>query len=169
MFNRALILILHSYETLESPVLFSFDFSHPLISLAHSVPPLLIQKDRLAEENISSKVNIYVCVVAAMEHSLQNFKELADGVFAVHYLKKGISDYYEFPQVREKLGTMLQMESRLEYAPDSSESIFFPFGYKKSEALYGTDEWNAVNNLFPVFWWGKWKDGKKRTPLFIRG
>lgn len=130
-------------------------------------------KKRFEEEQISSevksKVRIYICVVAAMEHSLPNFEKLADEVFAVHYLKKGISDYYEDPQLRRKLDAMLQIESRLEYSPDSPESKFFPFGYKKSEALYGTDEWNAVNNLFPVFWWGKWKDGKERTPLFIRG
>lgn len=127
-------------------------------------------EQRLEEEQISSevksKVRIYICVVAAMEHSLPNFEKLVDDVFAVHYLKKGISGYYEFPQLSRKLDTMLQMESRLEYSPDS---IYFPFGYKKSEALYGTDEWNAVNNLFPIFWWDKLKGGKRRTPLLIRG
>ena len=101
-----------------------------------------------------------------MEHSLPDIKALADGVFAVHCLKKGISGYYEFPKLTEKLNIMLQMESRLEYSPDSK---YFPFGYKRSEALYGADGWNAVNNLFPIFWWGELKDGKERTPLFIRG
>lgn len=127
-------------------------------------------KKRLEEEQISSevksKVRIYICVVAAMEHSLPNVEKLANDVFAVHYLKKGISGYYEFSQLRRKLDTMLQMESRLEYPPDSK---YFPFGYKQSEALYGTDEWNAVNNLFPIFWWDKLKGGKKRIPLLIRG
>jgi hypothetical protein len=127
-------------------------------------------KKRIEEEQISSEVKgemkIYICVVAAMEHSLPNVEKLADEVFAVHYLKKGISGYCEAPQLTEKLNIMLQMESRLQFSPDSK---YFPFGYKESETLYGTDEWNAVNNLFPIFWWEKRKDGKKRTPLFIRG
>lgn len=127
-------------------------------------------KEKLEEKQISSeirsKIKIYICVVAAMEHSLSNVEASADGIFAVHRLKKGISGYYEFPQLETKLDTMLQMESRLEYSPDSR---YFPFGYKKSEALYGADGWNAVNNLFPVFWWERRKGGKKHTPLFIRG
>lgn len=114
---------------------------------------------------VRSKIKIYICVVAAMEHSLQDIVALTDGIFAVHRLKKGISDYYIFPQLKDKIDIMLQMESRLEYSPDSP---FFPFGYKKSEALYGVDKWNAVNNLFPVFWWDKLRGGKRRRPLFIR-
>lgn len=127
-------------------------------------------KKRLDEEHISSEVKseikIYICVVAAMTYSLPIVEVLADGFFAVHCLKKGISGYYEPPQLTVKLDIMLQMESRLEYSKDSN---YFPFGYKKSEALYGTAEWNAVNNLFPIFWWDKLKGGKRRTPLFIRG
>ncbi len=117
---------------------------------------------------IRSKIKFYVCVIVAMKHSLANFKELASDVFAVEYLPKGISDYYKPPQLAEKSKTMLQMESRLEYNPDSSEAKHFPFGYKKSEALYGTEDWNAVNNVFPVFWWDRLKGGKQRIPLFIR-
>jgi hypothetical protein len=116
--------------------------------------------------DIRNKIKIYICVVAAMEHSLSNFEDLSDGVFAVNYLKKGISGYYQNPQLTEKLNIMIQMESRLAYPPGSK---YFPFGYKQSEALYGTDEWNAVNNLFPVFWWEILKSGEKRIPLFVRG
>lgn len=127
-------------------------------------------KEELEKKQINSKVRnmmkIYICVVAAMEHSLPNIEKLVNDIFAVHYLKKGISGYYENPQLSEKLNIMLQIESMLDHSPDSK---YFPFGYKKSEALYGTDGWNAVNNLFPIFWWEKLKDGKKRTPLFIRG
>jgi hypothetical protein len=124
-------------------------------------------KKQISSE-VKSEIKIYVCVVAAMEHALPNFQELADDVFAVHRLKKGISGYNENPQLTRNLETMLQMESRLEYSPDSPEAKHFPFGYKKSEALYGVDGWNAVNNLFPVFWWDKLKGGKRRTTLFVR-
>ena len=121
--------------------------------------------EKQISSEVRSKIKIYICVVAAMAHSLSNVEALTDGVFAVHCLKKGISGYYEFPKLTEKLNVMLQMESRLEYSPDSK---YFPFGYKKSEALYGVYGWNAVNNLFPIFWWDELKGGKRRTPLFIR-
>ena len=147
------------------------------IKLAEKKPYLVIVDDfigsgdtvkeniKYLKEKISSKVNIYICVVAAMEDSLANIEGIVDEVFAVHYLKKGISGYYKPPELTERLDVMLNMESQLKYNPSNK---CFPFGYKKSEALYGIDGWNAVNNLFPLFWWETLKDGKKRNPLLVR-
>ena len=42
-----------------------------------------------------------------MKYSLPRFKKLTDDVFAVHYLKKGISGYCNFFQRKKKLNTII--------------------------------------------------------------
>jgi hypothetical protein len=120
----------------------------------------ILQKQQLTQYQIK------LCVVAAMEHAMPRIEQENVEMYAYVLLKKGISGYYAGEELEKYKRIMLGMESKLD---QKDGSLYFPFGYKQSEALYGADEGNAVNNLFPIFWWKHMVGRGKRPTMFARG
>jgi hypothetical protein len=108
---------------------------------------------------------IRICVVACMEKARTLIESQGMIIHAELWLKKGITQHYKGKDLRKACKRMLRMEARLESKDNDPE---FPFGYKRTEALYAVEYANASNNLFPVFWWERIRGGKIRKPLFIR-
>ncbi len=106
-----------------------------------------------------------ICVLAGMSDARKRIEDQGIRIHAAHWLLKGISDHYEGESLEAERARMLNMESRLEYPPGSK---YFPFGYGQAEALYATEEGNAVNNMFPVFWWKYLKGRIRRRTMFVR-
>jgi hypothetical protein len=94
-------------------------------------------------------------VRAATEFGLERLKACADSVYAVHTLKKGISEAYPAETVPGKVALMEQIEGGLSKTSSRGKLSKHSLGYKKSEALYSRYEGNTPNNVFPVFWWEK--------------
>lgn len=122
--------------------------------------------DKLVSEGkMSGDYEIKVCVIASLEDARAVVESEGVEIHAELWLKKGITQHYIGRALRKACKCMLRMESRLLWNERDEE---FPFGYKRSEALFAVQDGNASNNLFPVFWWERLKNGKIRKPLFIR-
>lgn len=120
-----------------------------------------------ATKCVEQKFEIRGCVIAAMEDSIDCVREVADDLFAVHQLRKGISDHFTDHKLQLAVEAMLRLEGGLEHGvPNQS---FPSFGYGQAEALYGTEFGNTPNSVFPIFWWPYLKGMKSRNTLLLRG
>lgn len=109
---------------------------------------------------------IRVCVLAAMQAGKQAIENQGYPVFAANVLERGISDHYEGGELQTARQTMLNMEAELDQ--EEGREPFHSFGYGQAEALYHCDECNAVNSMFPIFWWPHLKGDKDHRPMFTR-
>lgn len=77
---------------------------------------------------------------------------------------KGISDHENIP------GNALERMKEIEEVLDKhcSRNPFPSLGYGESEALYCRIGGNVPNNVFPVFWWARYRDGQRRKPILTR-
>ena len=107
--------------------------------------------------------NVYVVAIAGMHQSKTNYLDKLDvPYFAACWLdaglKEGSTDYK----------TMLEIESLLhpQYNTYSLEEC--SMGWGKSMALYKNAKYRIPNSCFPIFWWGKLKNGREFNSLFRR-
>lgn len=113
----------------------------------------------------SQKFKIFVAVVAGMEFGLKRVCDVADSVYAVHSLRKGISDHYSELDREQRILNMIRLEETLANMSNRGKLATHSLGYKKSEALYARHEGNTPNNVFPIFWWESDRDGNDREPI----
>jgi len=116
-----------------------------------------------------SNPKILAIAVAAMSQARESLRAEADDVFAAHWLAKGITDFYADGEFASAVERMQNIESRL--APTCAKGrklSRYNFGYKRTEALYYLQNGNAVNNVFPVFWWEKLKSPVRWEPILRR-
>lgn len=111
------------------------------------------------------KIRIHCALVAAMEFGLERLSETADRVFAVHALRKGITDEYAPSIAATKIALMSELETGLNGKSGRGKLNKHRLGYKKSESLYTRHQGNTPNNVFPIFWWEKSLDGRDRDRL----
>lgn len=104
-----------------------------------------------------------VLSIASMEFGLTYLAQNKISVTSILKLQKGISDYYGTIS-RDKLLIMDKLEEKLSH---SEKSLCFPYGYNSAEALYCIKNMRIPNDVFPIFWWEKTKDGERHT-LFRR-
>lgn len=122
-------------------------------------------KERLNDAGIND-YSIRVKVVASTSYGLQELNKESISVETLITLHKGISDFYQHSQRAEKIDQMLELESILseEYAGRELPSL----GFNRAEALYGRDDGNSPNSVFPIFWWRFYKSGGVRNTLLTR-
>ncbi len=109
---------------------------------------------------------VHVVAVAGMIKGREKLLKLADSVYLVYELKKGIEDHFALEEQDGAYTVMNYMECRLS---DHAEGEDLPrLGYGKSEAVYGRRRGNCPNNVFPIFWWPCQGDGQPRQTLFRR-
>ncbi|WP_445682652.1 phosphoribosyltransferase-like protein [Radicibacter daui] len=124
-----------------------------------------IQKNPLFQ---TKKIEIYVCVLAAMAESESNIKKFNIKYFASNWMKKGISDHYIGTDLQNALNCMNNIESKLNKKNGRKSITLYKLGYKKSESTYLFENGNPPNNVFPIFWWNKLRDGRKWNPILRR-
>ena len=120
----------------------------------------------LASRFTPANYSVRVCVLAIMEEGLNAIRSEGFEVFGANLLKKGISAYLTGEALRSAVKRMLRLESRLAEVVDGQRLQNFGWGH--SEALYGMEQGNAPNNVFPIFWWRKLRGGKARQTLLKR-
>ena len=135
----------------------------------------LVNRNKHIEGSIFKVISFVV-----METGKQYIEGHGAEVIAEHILKKGITDYFTEPKLSIAKSNMLRIESLILENPGSHSCSF---GYEQSEALYAkviakvTDPitfendiilGRAQNNVFPIFWWAKYKDGQPRKTLLYR-
>lgn len=98
--------------------------------------------------------NINILSLASQEETYNWIKdELNVSIYTDEILKKGISDFYEEEELKEKIKLMATIEK---YIPGNH----FKFGYNESEALITM--MRTPDNTFPIFW----KEHKKDREVF---
>lgn len=107
--------------------------------------------------------SLEVLAIASMEFGLTYLAQNNISVTSILELRKGISDYYGNIS-NKKLLIMDKLEEKLIH---SKQSKCFPYGYNSAEALYCIKNMRIPNDVFPIFWWEKTKDGNRHT-LFRR-
>jgi hypothetical protein len=124
-------------------------------------------KNYMDKGDIKSKNHsINICALACMDQGKRTIESQNVRLFAPILLQKGIAGYCEGKKRFSAYRAIMVMERQLDKSKDNY--YILPCGYRKSEALYGMVEGNAVNNLFPVFWWPYSKNDKKRQTMFHR-
>lgn len=119
------------------------------------------------EEDLSS-LNVYFFALAGMK---TGFKFLANNnrkYKSCIELKKGTELSYSFwkrKKIREKI---IDMESILSDKIKRRKLKDHSLGWGKSEALYSWTRFNIPNNVYPIFWWRRYKNDGNRKTMFNR-
>lgn len=108
------------------------------------------------------------CILSGMQAAVDYVRSKGINIHIINPLKKGISDWYDEEEKTHRQSDMLKLEDKLAERIGSTKLAVNSFGFRESESLYYKELGNIPNNVFPIFWWKKYRDGKKRSPLFIR-
>lgn len=74
-------------------------------------------------------------------------------VDVLHWLDKGITNFYFEEELKEKLNTMKKIEDILSQGKNRGD--IYPLGYNNSESLIVIKNHGVPKNVFPIFWCGK--------------
>lgn len=115
-------------------------------------------------------LSYYIVSFAGMFSGLEYIHEEGKIIpFSAFILFKGISDAQKYKAcVPDKIALMKEIESKLAANNKQKKLDDFSLGYNSSETLYFAVNENCPNNVFPVFWWPKAKDGVIRETLLRR-
>lgn len=106
-------------------------------------------------------VQLYIVSFAAMQFSKT---VITYPLYSCEWLLKGISETLTGDNLIVATKIMEGMEGLLR--PRIGRQYLPKFGFKRSESLYNYENDNIPNNVFPIFWWKKYKDNKFRVPMF---
>lgn len=114
------------------------------------------------------KPNIIVRSIFAS--SLGRTRLLNEGIDfeCAEIIKRGISDFDAGEVREERIRLMLMLEEKLAKMHNELELEKFSLGYGKTESLISLENGNIPNNVFPIFWWPEYVDGRTRFPVFTR-
>lgn len=121
---------------------------------------------RVYEEKGVNDITVKVFVIAASTVGLEFLKQHNIETFFLHEIKKGISDHSDDNNRNHYLDLMSKLEDTLSQRYNDSD---LPrMGYGGTESLYGREEGNTPNSVFPIFWWPFYVDDKKRKTILTR-
>lgn len=119
-------------------------------------------------KNAGKEATIRVAVGSSMEQSKEIILPVVDDFYSVHWLSKGLNDYFQDTELTEAVATMRGIEDKLGERHGKKKLTDYSFGWKQSEALFYLEGGNPPNNNFPVFWWPKLKPTRDRATLLPR-
>ncbi len=108
-----------------------------------------------------TNVQLYIVSFAAMQFSK---KSITYPFYSCEWLLKGISETLTGDNLQIATKIMEEMECILN--PKIGNQYLPKFGFKRSESLYNYENDNIPNNVFPIFWWKKYRDSRFRVPMF---
>ena len=124
-------------------------------------------KSKIKEKN-KYDIKIFLVSLACMQEALNIIKSLEIEFFTPKISKKGISDYYKGEILKDNIGNMKNLESKLHPIYKNWRLLNFSFGYGKSETLFAIEGLNVPNNVFPIFWWPLLMEERKRKTILKR-
>ena len=120
----------------------------------------------LSQNNQQCDYRIWVCTLVSMEIARPKIIDLSIEYYSPIWLKRGISDHYEGAERDSYIQDMLSLEAQLDQS--DAHGDFHSFGWGGAEALYGAENGNAVNSVFPIFWWPYLRSGVTWNTLLSR-
>lgn len=122
----------------------------------------------LAEKGVKD-YKVYYMSVAGMRFGCERIsRETGSEVFTALPLDRAISDKYEGEMADQYKNLMIGLERKLHDSYKNKKLTDYSLGFSKSEALYCVENDNCPNNVFPVFWWAKLKNGDRFRTLLRR-
>jgi len=124
------------------------------------------------KEHIDPKIAIFVASLAGMRFGIKNIETSSKcKVFCPNQFERGISDSKDINEVKMQIDAMIELERPLippmKYPRDEHERSY-SFGYGQSEALFILEGYTVPNNVFPIFWWGKFFDIATFEPTLLK-
>lgn len=117
---------------------------------------------------IDHKVDVYFLGLAGMNFGLAKASESGVLVKSVIELDRGINLSYSRFRRKKIRRKMVEMERILAPQIKNYSLSDHSLGWGKSEALFSINRFNIPNNVFPVFWWKRYRDNRNRNTLFNR-
>lgn len=119
-------------------------------------------------KNASIDVNIFVSVVYSSVVGIEAMVENKINFSCLETIPRGISDFENSEDIASKLEEMINLEGKLSSEHGKYKLHDYSLGYGRTESLFGIENGNIPNNVFPIFWWPKNCTGEDRKPLFHR-
>lgn len=116
---------------------------------------------KVIRERELENVKLYIVSFAAMQFSKT---VIPYPFYSCEWLLKGISETLKGYNLIVATKIMEEMEGLLK--PRIGRQFLPKFGFERSESLYNYENDNIPNNVFPIFWWQKYKDNRFRVPMF---
>lgn len=83
-------------------------------------------------------------------------------------LPRCISDLHSTDESERMIKEMLEMESTFSEEVSEHKLSECSLGYGGTQTSFAIEDSNIPNNVFPLLWWPKYKDGKNRKTIFYR-
>ena len=125
-------------------------------------------EERFKEKKVTEGYKIYIYSIAGTEKGLYNLIDNSINYRCEIELSQGISDHYKDGDKEVKIVEMKYLESLLSDVDGDCKLEESSLGYGETETLYKRERGNSPNNVFPIFWWGYYKDYTKRETLMER-
>lgn len=116
---------------------------------------------KVIRERELENVQLYIVSFAAMQFSKA---AIIYPFYSCEWLLKGISE--TMTGDNRKIATKIMEEMERMLSPRIGRQHLPKFGYNRSESLYNYENDNIPNNVFPIFWWKKYRDNSFRVPMF---
>lgn len=118
--------------------------------------------------NTTDKPTIDFCILTGLEKAVVELRSDSIPIKVFKLVPRGISDFYFGDALALNIDCMLSLEAKLADSINKLRLSDHSLGYHKSEAIYCKENGNIPNNVFPIFWWKKYKNNSKRKTLFTR-
>ena len=115
-----------------------------------------------------SDIHVSFCIVSGMRFGVDYCHHNRMPLYCPVQLSKGLSEVYKGFELSVKVFTMKELEMNLARQIGKLELATYSMGWGKAEALFYREGRNVPNNVYPIFWWKKYRDGSKRKTLFTR-
>ena len=113
-------------------------------------------------------IHVSFCIVCGMKYGVDYCHHNRMPLFCPMQLEKGLSGYYKGFELSVKVLTMQELEMNLAKKIGELELPDYTMGWGKAESLFYREGRNVPNNVFPIFWWKEYRDGRIRNVLFHR-
>lgn len=120
--------------------------------------------DKLNKDDI----HVSFCIVSGMRFGVDYCHRNRMPLYCPVQLNKGLSEVYNGFELSEKIYTMKMLEMNLARGIGELMLDTYTMGWGKAEALFYREGRNVPNNVYPIFWWKMYRDGRMRHTLFHR-
>lgn len=118
--------------------------------------------------NNERNIGVYLFVLAGMSVGLKEVIKLNIPTVFCMELENGIEKAFPASE-REKNRSMIRnMEQLLAEKIRTMELKNYSLGWGSCEGLFSWNGKNTPNNVLPIFWWSRYKDGSRRITMLHR-
>ena len=122
----------------------------------------------LAQRINKNDIHISFCIVSGMKEGVDYCHFHRMPLYCPVQLKKGLSGLYSGFELSIKVYIMRLLEMNLAERIGELELSTYSMGWGRAESLFYREGRNVPNNVFPLFWWKMYRDGRPRNTLFFR-